>query len=96
MGRVGKSSPNLLARDFKAEGPMTKLVTDATEFKVGGAELCLPSVVDLYNDEVVTYSISRSTSMKMVLEMLAGLKGRLDGEDAPLLHSDSTCAIGMG
>lgn len=88
MGRVGKSSPNLLARDFKAEGPMTKLVTDATEFKVGGAELCLPSVVDLYNDEVVTYSISRSTSMKMVLEMLAGLKGRLDGEDAPLLHSD--------
>lgn len=88
MGRVGKSSPNLLARDFKAEGPMTKLVTDATEFKVGGAELCLPSVVDLYNDEVVTYSISRSTSMKMGLQMLAGLKGRLDGEDAPLLHSD--------
>ena len=27
--------------------------------------------------------------MKMVLEMLAGLEGRLDGEDAPLLHSDS-------
>lgn len=26
--------------------------------------------------------------MKMVLEMLAGLEGRLDGEGAPLLHSD--------
>lgn len=34
MGQVGKSSPNLLARDFEAEGPMTKLVTDITEFKV--------------------------------------------------------------
>ena len=32
MGQVGKSSPNLLARDFKAEDPMTKLVTDVTEF----------------------------------------------------------------
>ncbi len=31
-----QSSPNLLARDFEAEDPMTKLVTDVTEFKVGG------------------------------------------------------------
>ena len=88
MGQVGKSSPNLLARDFKAEGPMTKLVTDVTEFKVGGTKLYLSPVVDLYNDEVVAYSISRSPNMKMVLEMLAGLEGRLDGEGAPLLHSD--------
>ena len=88
MGQVGKSSPNLLARDFEAEGPMTKLVTDVTEFKVGGTKLYLSPVVDLYNDEVVAYSISRSPNMKMVLEMLAGLEGRLDGEDAPLLHSD--------
>ena len=88
MGQVGKSSPNLLARDFKTEDPMTKLVTDVTEFKVGGTKLYLSPVVDLYNDEVVAYSISRSPNMKMVLEMLAGLEGRLDGEDAPLLHSD--------
>ena len=88
MGQVGKSSPNLLARDFEAEDPMTKLVTDVTEFKVGGTKLYLSPVVDLYNDEVVAYSISRSPNMKMVLEMLAGLEGRLDGEGAPLLHSD--------
>ena len=73
MGQVGKSSPNLLARDFEAEDPMTKLVTDVTEFKVGGTKLYLSPVVDLYNDEVVAYSISRSPNMKMVLEMLAGL-----------------------
>ncbi len=67
MGQVGKSSPNLLARDFEAEDPMTKLVTDVTEFKVGGTKLYLSPVVDLYNDEVVAYSISRSPNMKMVL-----------------------------
>lgn len=54
----------------------------------GGTKLYLSPVVDLYNDEVVAYSISRSPNMKMVLEMLAGLEGRLDGEGAPLLHSD--------
>ena len=88
MGQVGKSSPNLLARNFEAEDPMTKLATDVTEFKMGGTKLYLSPVVDLYNDEVVTYSISRSPNMKMVLEMLAGLEGGLDGEGAPLLHSD--------
>ena len=88
MGQVGKSSPNLLARDFEAEGPMTKLVTDVTEFKVGSTKLYLLPVVDLCNDEVIAYSTSGSPNMKMALEMLAGLEGRLDGEDAPLLHSD--------
>ena len=88
MGWVGKSSPNLLARDFEAGEPMAELVTDVTEFKAGGTKPCLSPVVDLCNDEVVAYSISRSPSMKMVLEMLARLEGGLDGEGAPLLHSD--------
>ena len=76
MGQGGKSSPNLLARDFEAEDPMTKLVTDGTEFKVGGTKLYLSPVVDLYNDEVVAYSLARSPNMKMILEMLAGLGRR--------------------
>ena len=88
MGRAGKPSPDLLARDFRAKGPMAKLVADATEFRVGGAKLCLSPVADLCNDEAVACSISRSPNMEMVLEMLAGLEGRLDGEGAPLLHSD--------
>ena len=48
-----------LTTHIEAEDPMTKLVTDVTEFKVGGTKLYLSPVVDLYNDEVVAYSISR-------------------------------------
>lgn len=88
MGQVGKASPNLLNRNFEAEDPMTKLVTDVTEFKVGAVKLYLSPVLDLYNDEIVAYSISRSPNMKMVLEMLAGLEERMEEGDAPLLHSD--------
>ncbi len=79
MGQVGKSSPNLLARDFEAEDPMTELVTDVAEFEVGGTKLYLSPVVDLCNDEAVACSVSRSPNMKMVLEMLVGLERRLDG-----------------
>ena len=88
MGQVGETAPNLLARDFDAPAPMSKLVTDVTEFKVGGVKLYLSPVMDLYNDEIVAYSVSRSPNMKMVLEMLAGLEGRMSEGDAPLLHSD--------
>ena len=35
-GEVGKIAPNLLNRDFNAEKPNEKWVTDVTEFKVPG------------------------------------------------------------
>ncbi len=87
MGRVGKSAPNLPARDFEAEGPMTKLAADVAELKAGGAKLRPSPVVDPCNDEVVAYSISRSPNMKTALEVLSGLEERMSEGDAPLLHS---------
>lgn len=35
-GEVGQAAPNLLKRDFEAQQPNQKWVTDVTEFKVGG------------------------------------------------------------
>lgn len=88
MGPIGGTSPNLLKRDFKADQPMQKLVTDVTEFKVGNAKLYLSPVVDLYNDEVVAYSISRSPNMAMVQEMLRKLEERMPEGTSPIMHSD--------
>lgn len=64
MGRFGESSPNLPARDFGAEDPMTKPAADVTEFKADGTKPCLSPVVDPCNDEVVACSISRSPNTK--------------------------------
>lgn len=57
MSQVGKPSPNLLARNFKAEDPTTRLMTYVAEFKVVGTKPCLSLVADPYNDEVVAYSV---------------------------------------
>ena len=41
-GEVGKIAPNLLQRDFYAEKPNQKWVTDVTEFSLFGQKLYLP------------------------------------------------------
>ena len=85
-GEEGKVAKNVLARDFTAEGPMEKLVTDVTEFKVAGAKAYLSPVMDLYNNEIVAWSISRSPNIAQTMEMLDRLEPLLRGP--VLLHSD--------
>ncbi len=38
-GNVGKIAPNILDRNFKADAPNEKWVTDITEFKLFGEKL---------------------------------------------------------
>lgn len=85
-GEQGEVAKNVLNRDFSADGPMEKLVTDVTEFKVAGAKAYLSPVMDLYNNEIVAWSVSRSPNMAQTMEMLDGLDSRLRGP--ALLHSD--------
>lgn len=85
-GEQGKAAQNILNRDFTAEGPMRKLVTDVTEFKVAGAKAYLSPVMDLYNNEIVAWSVTRNPNFAQTMEMLDDLVPRLDGP--ALLHSD--------
>ena len=85
-GEEGKVAKNVLDQGFAAEAPMKKLVTDVTEFKVAGAKAYLSPVMDLYNSEIVAWSVSRSPNMAQVMEMLDGLEPFLRGP--ALLHSD--------
>ena len=48
-GETGKIAPNLLKRDFRAERPNEKWVTDVTEFSLFGERLYLSPILDLYS-----------------------------------------------
>ncbi len=85
-GEEGKIAKNVLNRDFAAGAPMEKLVTDVTEFKVAGGKAYLSPVMDLYNNEIVAWSVSRSPNMAQAMEMLDRLEPLLRGP--ALLHSD--------
>jgi len=87
-GEVGKIAPNILQRQFKANVPFEKLVTDITEFKIAETRVYLSPVMDLFNREIISYSISKSPNMWQIREMLKGVFEKIPDNVAPLLHSD--------
>lgn len=87
-GEVGKISDNLLKRDFSATKPFEKLTTDVTQFKVGNEKVYLSPVMDLFNREIISYSVSLSPNLEQIREMLTGLFDKLPTDATPIFHSD--------
>ena len=87
-GEVGKVAENILKRDFTAEKPFEKLTTDVTEFKVCNDKVYLSPVLDLFNREIISYSISLSPNLQQVRDMLTGLFAKLPDAARPIFHSD--------
>lgn len=82
------TTPNLLDRQFGAERPNQKWVTDVTEFNVRGEKLYLSPVMDLYNAEIVAYEMRKRPLFPLVGSMLKKALAKLAGQEAPMLHSD--------
>ena len=87
-GSVGKIAPNILNRQFTADTPNQKWVTDITEFKLFGEKLYLSPVLDLFNGEIITYTIGSRPTYSLVSEMLENALERLPEEHQLLIHSD--------
>ena len=87
-GEVGKIAPNIINRDFVAKAPFQKLTTDVTEFAVCDEKVYLSPILDMYNNEIVSYSISTSPNFNQTREMLNGLIQKLPKNISPILHSD--------
>ena len=87
-GEVGKIAPNLLERDFKADAPHKKMVTDVTEFHLFGSKIYLSPVLDLYNSELIFYTIYRHPVLDMVKDMINGTISVIGSNTNAILHSD--------
>ena len=87
-GEVGKAAPNLLERDFKADKPNQKWVTDVTEFALFGTKIYLSPILDLFNGEVVAYNLSRRPDFHQVTDMLNKAFAKIPDNTNLILHSD--------
>lgn len=87
-GEVGRVAPNEMNRDFNAQRPNEKWVTDVTEFKVGNEKLFLSPVKDLYNGEIVAYTMGARPTLELVSSMMKKALRVLGVNDQPMLHSD--------
>lgn len=80
---------NILNREFKADKPNEKWLTDVTEFKVSGTttKLYLSAIIDLYDNSVVAHKLGTSNNNPLVFETYD--LAILNNPDAkPIFHSD--------
>jgi len=87
-GQTGEVAPNLLERDFTAQGPNQKWVTDVTEFAVGARKVYLSPVMDLFDRQVIAYTVGLSPNLELTNGSLRTALETLDPDQRPLVHSD--------
>lgn len=87
-GEVGKIAPNLIERNFAADRPYYKMVTDVTEFSLFGEKVYLSPILDLFNREVIYYTIYRHPVLDMTLDMIKGTVKIIGKTTKSILHSD--------
>lgn len=89
-GQVGKVAPNVVNRNFKANRPNKLWLTDVTEFRIKGQEqrLYLSPILDVYNSEIVSYTLSHHPTIKLTNRMLEKATKRIEGYDSLVIHSD--------
>jgi transposase InsO family protein len=87
-GDIGEVAPNLLDRNFKADKPNQKWVTDVTEFSLFGTKVYLSPIIDLYNGEVVSFNISDRPLLSQIIDMLDKAFSKIPDNTNLILHSD--------
>ena len=89
-GEVGKVADNVVDREFKADKPNQLWLTDVTEFRIKGEEkkLYLSPILDIYNSEIISYTLSYHPTIELTNTMLEkALEENKDTKDL-IIHSD--------
>ncbi|UNK45042.1 IS3 family transposase [Arthrobacter sulfonylureivorans] len=88
QGGQGAVAPNLLNREFDADAPNQKWVTDVTEFSVGDRKLYLSPVMDLFDRQIISYAVGTSPNLQLTNTSLREALTTLACGQKPLVHSD--------
>ncbi|GAA0398359.1 IS3 family transposase [Paenibacillus motobuensis] len=90
-GLVPRIAENLLQRNFTAEVPDRKWVTDITQYAVGDTSLYLSAIKDLCTKEIVAYQMSFRNDTKLVLETFKQAFIKKEDMTGLIVHSDQGC-----
>ena len=79
---------NLLARDFTAEGPNEKMVSDTTVISTKEGDLYAAGIIDLYGRMPVGLAMSKNNDRFLTMDALKDMLSRGCGTKGCILHSD--------
>ena len=80
--------PNLLNRNFHADRPNQKWVTDISYIKTGQGVLYLSVIRDLYDSSIVAYKTGTEQNINLVLSTIRAAKKKEKVTGSLHLHSD--------
>lgn len=91
QGEISPSVPNRIERNFQADKPNQKWLTDITEFALPAGKVYLSVLVDCFDGLLPSWTISTTPDSKLVNTMLDHAISHLPEGAHPLIHSDRGC-----
>ena len=88
LGEISPAVPNLIKRDFHADCPNQKWLTDLSEFAIPAGKVYLSPVIDCFDGMVVHWTIGTSPNARLANSILDGAIAKLKENQHPIVHSD--------
>lgn len=89
LGEISPAPENLINRDFRADTPNEKWLTDITEFQIPAGKVYLSPMIDCFDGLVVSWTIGTRPDSDLVNTMLdAAIDTVATSAIRPVIHSD--------
>lgn len=89
LGEISPAPENIINRDFQAETPNEKWLTDITEFQIPAGKVYLSPIIDCFDGLVVSWTIGTRPDSDLVNTMLDAAIETVTGcDNRPNIHSD--------
>ncbi|MBI9096388.1 MAG: IS3 family transposase [Sphaerochaeta sp.] len=90
-GELSPEVENIIKRDFHADNPNEKWLSDITEFSIPAGKVYLSPIVDCFDGHVPSWTRGPSPNAELVNTMLDKAVGTLQEGEHPLVHTDRGC-----
>ena len=90
-GEISPAVENLINRDFHADKPNQKWLTDITEFSIEAGKVYLSPIIDCLDGMPVSWTVGTSPNAKLANTMLKQAIKTLKPGEHPIVHSDRGC-----
>jgi putative transposase len=90
-GEITPSVPNIINRDFHADEPNLKWLTDLSEFVIPAGKIFLSPIIDCFDGLVTAWNIGTKPDANLVNTMLDDAIDGLSTNEKPIVHSDRGC-----
>lgn len=90
-GEITPAVENVINRDFHADKPNQKWLTDITEFSIKAGKVYLSAMIDCLDGMPVTWTIGTSPNSELANTMLKNAIATLHLGEKPIVHSDRGC-----